>query len=319
LRNIEWVYVEMDEHHVNLKAPKIVPALMDFTKVSKIFNIDLPLAQNLVRYRPINPVQAIVASTHVVSLSLDPRIIRYDVRPHLSSLLRLETSNNITAVGGKFPELRELFLHENIYGMESHIIYKILYTSPKLQYLTLSEWGHLTSFYSEHLIRILNAAPSIEVLRLYPRDRPWEQNEDDIFSLIARLTLRPVITLNNHTPRAFPCLPRLTHLLLHLPKRLAYSVRQYSGTEMESEIRSHASKLAVSPDFGNSRLRRIWIQDADCSPATSKLEKINKKEIGDHGVEVCIARPLVPEIGWEVGLVVLSSSGEITSALTNYT
>ena len=230
----------------------------------------------------------------------------------------METSDTILAIGGNFPKLRELFLHEHIDGRASHIIKNILSTSTKLKYLTLSEWGHLTSFYSAHLFRVLDAAPSVEVLRLYPRGRPWEQNEDAIFSLIARLTLRHVGTPNQ---TSFPVLPHLTHLLLHLPKELAYSVRLISGSEMGLAIRSRASELQVdvslAPDLGNSRLRRIWIQDGSCNPNTSKLEKLLEKQIVD-GVEVCIARPLIPALGWEVGLVVLSSSGEITSVLGNY-
>jgi len=171
-------------------------------------------------------------------------------------------------------------------------------------------------FYSDHMLNVLNAAPSLEVLRLYPRGRPQNQNEDAIFSLIARLTLSHVSTPNQ---TSFPVLPNLTHLLLHLPKELAYSVRLIDGTEMESKIRSRASELAVSPDFRNSRLRRIWIQDGDCHPGTSKKEKLLDNEVID-GVEVCIARPLVPALGWEVGLVVLSPSGKIISdsELRNY-
>ena len=235
------------------------------------------------------------------------------VQLHLPNLLRLEASDSIYAIGGEFPELRELFLHENFLWEESHIIRNILPKSTKLQYLTLSEWGHLTSFYNDHLFRILNAVPSLKVLRLYPRGRPWNQDEDAIFSLIARLTLRHVGTPNQDS---FPILPRLAHLLLHLPtKELAYRVRLISGSEMESEIKSRASDLGVSPDFGNSRLRRIWIQDGNCSARTSKLEKLKRKI---DGVEVCIARPLVPAFGCEVRLITLSSSGEIISELRNY-
>ena len=211
-----------------------------------------------------------------------------------------------------------MFLHENIDRRESHII-SIFSTSPKLKYLTLSEWGHLTSFYSDHLFRVLNAAPSIEILRLYPRGRPYNQNEDAIFSLIARLTLSHVT--NTPIQASFPVLPHLTHILLHLLKELAYSVRQFTSSEMKSEIKSRASELSVqvSPDFGNSRLRRIWIQDGGCHPGATIKEVLLDERVVD-GVEVCIARPLSPALGWEVGLVVLSSSGEITSVpvLRNY-
>jgi hypothetical protein len=67
------------------------------------------------------------------------------------------------------------------------------------------------------------------------------------------------------------------------------------------------------------RLQQIWIQDGDsgCSSGASKLEFFYEKQIVD-GVEVCIARPLVHALEWEVGLVDLSSSGEIISALRNY-
>jgi hypothetical protein len=194
---------------------------------------------------------------------------------HLPNFLRLKAPNTIQAVGGNFPELRELFLHENItWRRRSHIINNILSTSTKLQYLTLSECGDFTSFYSDDLFRIINAAPSLEVLRLYPQGRPWRHNEDAIFSLIARLTLRHVGTLDQ---TSFPVLPRLTHIILHLPKQLA----NRHGSQMESEIRSRALKLAVSPDFRNSRLQRIWIQDGDCSAGASKLENFYNKQIVD--------------------------------------
>jgi hypothetical protein len=276
------------------------------------FSITLDRHEHFLRLLPTMKLTPRLKSNHVISLSLEMGYKGDTVQLHLPNLLCLETSDSILAIGGNFPELRELFLHENIVWRESHIINKILSTSTKLQYLTLSEWGPRTSFYNDHLFRILNAATSLEVLRLYPRGRPGNQNEDAIFSLIARLTLRHI---GNQT--TFPVLPRLTHILLHLPKELAYSVRLISGTEMESEIRSRASNLAVSPDFRNSRLRRIWIQDGDCRASTSKLRKYYKEQIVD-GVDVCIARPLIPALGWEVGLVVLSPSGEIISVLGNY-
>ena len=252
-------------------------------------------------------------SNHVTSLSLRMGYKDETFQLHLPNLLRLETSNTVLAIRGDFPELCELFLYEHIEKRASHIINNILFTSPKLKYLTLSEWGDHTSFYSDHLLRVLNATPSVEVLRLYPRI-PWKRNEDSIFSLIAKLTLR-----HNVTP-SFPVLPHLTHLLLHLPKQLANQVRLIKGSEMQSEIRSRASELVVSPDFRNSRLRRIWIQDGDCSPQASKSGRLynNVKQIVDS-VEVCIAGPLVPALGREVRLVVFSSSGEITSVLRNYT
>ena len=280
------------------------------------FSIALKRHEHFLRLLPTMKLKP-ASNNHVTSLSLETGYEGHTVQLHLPNLLRLETSDSIQAIGGNFPELRELFLHENIDRMESHVINNILSTSTKLQYLTLSEWGPRTSFYSGHLFRILNAAPSIEVLRLYPRGRPWEQNKDAIFSLIARLALRHVGTLPNQM--SFPVLPRLTHLLLHLPKELAYSVRLISGSEMQSKIRSRASELAVSPDFQNSRLRRIWIQDGNCRSYASKLEKLHGKQIVDgEPVEVCIARPLIPALGWEVGLVDLSTSGEITSVVKNY-
>ena len=270
----------------------------------------------IIRYTP----GPLLESNHVISLSLQMFHGGKTFRLHLPNLLRLETFNTILAIRGNFPELRELFLHEHIHWRESHII-RILSTSTKLKYLTLSEWGNITSFYSEHLFRVLNATPSLEVLRLYPRGWPDNQNEDAIFSLIARLTLSHINTPNQ---TSFPVLPNLTHILLHLPEQLAYSVRLISSSEMKSGIKSRASELAVqvSPDFGNSRLRRIWIQDGGCHPGASKkailLDERNQRIV--DGVEVCIARPLVPALGWEVGLVVLSSSGEITSVpvLRNY-
>jgi hypothetical protein len=283
------------------------------------FSVILDRRENFLRLLPAMELTPRLKSNHVISLSLSISVGRNEntvtIQLHLPNLLRLETSDSILAIGGKFPELCELFLHENLLWRESHIINNILSTSTKLKYLTLSEWGPLTSFYNDHLIRILNATPSLEVLRLYPRGRPWNQDEDAIFSLIARLTLRHVGTPNQPS---FPVLPHLTHILLHLPKELAYSVRVISGSEMESEIRSHTSKLAVSPDFQNSRLRRIWIQDGDGNPRASKLEKFIGEVV--DGVEVCIARPLIPALGWEVGLIVLSSSGEIVSdsELRNY-
>ena len=278
------------------------------------FTATLQYHENFLQLLPTMKLTPHSKSNHIISLSLQMMYIGETFQLHLPNLLRLETSNTILAIEGKFPELCELFLHENFERREEHIINNILSASPKLKYLTLSEWGHLTSFYNDHLIRILNATPSLEVLRLYPRGRPYNQNEDDIFSLVARLALRHVVT-PNQTP--FPVLPHLTHLLLHLPKQLAYEVRLISGSEMESMIKSHASTLAVSPDFRNSRLRRIWIQDGDCDPRASKLEKFYDEQIVD-GVEVCIARPLIPALGWKVGLVVLSPSGEITSVLRNY-
>ena len=278
------------------------------------FSIDLDRHEHFLRILPTMTLTPHLKSNHVISLSLVMGYEGNTVQLHLPNLLRLETSNSILAIGGNLPELRELFLYENIVWRELHIN-NVLSNSTKLQYLTLSEWGPLTSFYSDHLFRILHAAaPSLEVLRLYPRGRPENQNKNAIFSLIARLTLRHVGT---HNQTSFPVLPRLTHILLHLPKQLAYSVRLISGSEMESEIRSRASNLAVSPDFRNSRLQCIWIQDGSCSAGTSRLRKYYKEQIVD-GVEVCIARPLVPAIGWEVGLVVLSSSGEIISVLGNY-
>ena len=158
----------------------------------------------------------------------------------------------------------------------------------------------------------------------YPKRRPFCRSSAPISSRQTMRTEWRLHILTHRTAYSTPCwhsqpnlLPHLTHLLLHLQKQVAYSVRLFSSSEMESKIRSRASNLAVSQDFRNSRLRRIWIQDGDCCPGASKLEIFIKKQILD-GVEVCIARPLVPAFGREVGLVVLSSSGEITSVLRNY-
>jgi hypothetical protein len=254
--------------------------------------------------------------TRLTSLTLEDRRYIHSSDPVilcLPNLRRLATSDNIISIGGEFPELRELFLHENFGNTWRHIVDNILSNSVKLQFLTLSEWGYSTSFDSDPLLRILNFATPLKVLRLFPRGRPQDQNEDAIFSLIARLTLGHVDNIH----LSHPVLPNLTNLILHLPNWLAYDVRLISGHDMRQEILTRASGIGVSPDIQKARLRRIWIQDGDCKLGTSKLEKISEEQI-DGGVDVCIARPLVPAFGWEVGLAVLSSSAEICSALTNY-
>jgi hypothetical protein len=73
----------------------------------------------------------------------------------LPNLRRLATSDSITSIGGQFPELQELFLHENFDKTWRHI-HNILSNSVKLQFLTLSEWGNSTSFDSDTILRILN-------------------------------------------------------------------------------------------------------------------------------------------------------------------
>lgn len=162
------------------------------------FSVTLQDRKHFLSLLPTMKLTPRLKSNHVISLFFEMYRGYHEqtVQLHLPNLLRLETSDTIIVISGNFPELRELFLHEDMKGKESHIINNILSTSTKLKYLTLSEWGHFTSFYSDHLFRILNAAPSVEVLRLYPRGRPCEQNEDSIFSLIARLTLRHVGTPN---------------------------------------------------------------------------------------------------------------------------
>jgi hypothetical protein len=50
---------------------------------------------------------------HVISLSC-PLGYKGTVQLHLANLLRLKAPNTILAIDGKFQELRELFLHENI-------------------------------------------------------------------------------------------------------------------------------------------------------------------------------------------------------------
>jgi hypothetical protein len=118
------------------------------------FSITLDRHKHFLRLFPTMELTPSLKSNHFISLSLKMGYEGKTVQLHLPNLLRLETYNTIVAIGGKFPELRELFLHENIDRRESHIINNILSTSTKLQYLTLSEWGYLN-----HLIRILNAAP----------------------------------------------------------------------------------------------------------------------------------------------------------------
>ena len=279
------------------------------------FSATLEHHENFLRLLPTMKSTPRSKSNHVTSLSLRMGYKDETFQLHLPNLLRLETSNTISVIKGDFPELCELFLHhEDLVWEASHIIDDILSTSTKLKYLTLFEC--LSGFYNDHLFRIIHATPFLEVLRLCSRGgRGEERDKYEISYLIAWLTtLRRIVT------RSFPVLPHLTHLLLHLPKELAYEVRLISGSEMKSKIKSHAKYMFASPNFWNSRLRRIWIQDGSCNPGTSKLEKIYDKQIV-HGVEVCIARPLSPTLGREVGLVVLSSSGEIISesVLRNYT